>query len=93
MPPRIGEFAGLAHRVGADVAVVAKEALQAVEPDAAAGPQGQNAAVEELARRHALDQRVDRGQHDQPCRGGAVASRVKVSIRRLTISPFGETRS
>jgi len=25
--------------------------------------------------------------------GGAVASRVKVSIRRLTISPFGETRS
>ncbi len=65
-----GEFAGLAHRIGADVAIVAEKALQPVETDATAGPQRQDAAVEEPARRHALDQRVDRGQHDQLCRAG-----------------------
>ena len=60
-----GELARLAHRIGADIPVVAKEALQPVEPDPPARAQGQDAAVEEVPRRHALDQRVDRGQHDQ----------------------------
>ena len=88
------EFAGLAHRIGADIAVVAEKALQPVERDAAAGPQRQHAAVEQLARRHALHQRVDRGQHDRAAVGSRpAASRVKVSMRRLTISPFGDTRS
>ena len=58
------EFARLAHRVGTDVAVVAKEALQPVKPDAAARTQCQNPAIKKLPRRHALDQRVDRREHD-----------------------------
>ena len=56
-----GEFAGFAHRVGTNVAVVAEEALQPVEPDPAARAQSQDAALEEAARRHPLDQGVDRG--------------------------------
>ena len=48
------ELARLAHRLGAAIAVVAQEALQPVERDAAAGAECQHAAVEQLARRHAL---------------------------------------
>ena len=94
------ELAGLAHRVGADIAVVAKEALQPVIADPPRGPQGQYPAVEQPPRRHALDQCVDRRQHNQRCAAfidapllSALASRVRVSMRRLTSSPLGETRS
>ncbi len=64
------ELAGLAHRVGADVAIVAEEALQPVEPDPPPRPQGQHPSVEQLTRRHPLDQRVDRGQYHQRRFGG-----------------------
>ncbi len=59
------ELAGLAHGVGADIAVVAEKALQPVEADPSGRPQGQHPAVEQPARRHPLHQRVDRGQHDK----------------------------
>ena len=59
------ELARLAHRVGADVAVVAEEALQPIERNAPAGPQSQHPPVEQAARRHPLHQRVDSGQHDK----------------------------
>ena len=89
------ELAGLAHRVGAEIPVVAEKALQPVERDASARPQGQDAPVEEAPRRHPLHQRVDRGQHDQRPRASSPppASRVSVSMRRLVISPLGDTRS
>ena len=117
------ELAGLAHRVGAEIAVVAKEALQPVAADLARWPQDQHPAFEQPPRRHALDQRIDRRQHDQRplrpgcrplvslprrpgrvrvgacrdcaagCCAGALASRVRVSMRRLTSSLLGDTRS
>src|ERR1043166_6223386 len=40
------ELAGLAHRIGADVAIVPKEALQPVERNMPARPQRQHAPVE-----------------------------------------------
>ena len=87
------ELARLAHRVGAAIAVALEERDQPVERQPPARPQAQHAVGEELARRHALDRGVDRGQHERaPCRAAA-ASRVSVSMRRLTISALGETRS
>ncbi len=59
------KFARLAHRIGAEIPVVAKKTLQPVERDMPARAQCQDAAVEEAPRRHALDQRVDRRQYDQ----------------------------
>ncbi len=59
------ELAGLAHRVGADITVVAEEALQPVERHPPARPERQHPSVEQAARRHPLHQRVDRGQHDE----------------------------
>jgi len=68
-----GEFARFAHRVGADVPIVAEEALQPVEPDPPARAQAQDPTIEDAARGYALDQRVDRGQHDE--RGVTAAGR------------------
>jgi hypothetical protein len=70
------ELAGLAHRIGAHVAVVAEKALQPVERDAPARPQRQHPPVEQFARRHPLDERVDRGQDDEwsPFRAAASGS-------------------
>src|SRR6516225_3997681 len=68
-----GEFARFAYRVGADVPIVAEEALQPVEPDPPARAQAQHPTVEDAARGYALDQRVDRGQHDE--RGVTAAGR------------------
>ena len=59
------ELTGLAHRIGADIAVVAEEALQAVERNTPARPQCQHPAFEQMSRRHLLQQRVDGRQQDQ----------------------------
>jgi hypothetical protein len=58
-----GELARLTHRVGPGIAVPGEKAGQAVERDAAAATQRQDAVLEKLARRHALDDGVHRRQH------------------------------
>ena len=45
--------------------------MQPVERDAPAGSEGQHPSVEQMPRRHPLDQRVDCGQHDQRLLFGA----------------------
>ena len=91
-PAANGEFAGLAYRIGANVAIVAEEALQPVERDAAAGPQCQDRPSKSRRGGTRWTSALT-VVSTTSLSGGAVASRVKVSIRRLTISPFGETRS
>ena len=75
-------FAGLAHRVGAAVAVVAQKALQPVERDPPAGPQGQHPAIEQFARRHRCTSALTVVSTTSGFCSGAGASRVSVSMRR-----------
>ena len=59
-----GVFARLHHRAGAAVAVGFQEAGQLLRLHRAVGAQLQAGAGERGARRHALHQRIHRGQHD-----------------------------
>ncbi len=64
------EFTGLAHRIGPGIAVAPEKSHQPVEGDAPAAAQRQDPVEKELARRHALDDRVHRRQHDPALAGG-----------------------
>ncbi len=61
-----GVLAGLADRVAAHVAVGGEERGQPLERETVADACGQHPLGEGLARRQALHERVDRGQHDAP---------------------------
>ena len=60
-----GVFAGLAHRRGAVVAVVLQPGDDRIHRHDMAGRDRQRLRRDDLARRHALHDGVDRGQHDQ----------------------------
>src|SRR5216684_585148 len=85
------KLAGLAHRIGAEIPVVAEKALQPVERNMPARPEGQDAPVEQPARRDALHQRVDRRQHDQRpalLSAGEAGQRVDASAADLAVRRY-----
>ena len=88
-----GVFAGLHHRAGAAVAVGLQEAGELLRLHGAVGAQFQAGAGERRARRHALHQRVHRGQHDARAASAFPAGAPGWRCAPTPVPAFGETRS
>ena len=89
------EVAGIDHRAGAREAVLGEEgdaARRVLTRWPGAAEKARRLAIS-LARHHALQDGIDRGEQDQRAASAARCSRVSVASRRATISAAGDTRS